>query len=60
MVITWNTQKTETGFTFRVYTIGYQVEGETLKAGTYPTRARAMAAAKKWTRYFKAQQRAAA
>jgi len=60
MVITWNTHKTEAGFAFRVYTIGYQVQGETLKEGVCASRAQATLLAKKWTRYFKAQQRAAA
>ena len=60
MVITWNTTKTASGlYQFRVYTLGYQVEGETLKTGICRTRAQATGWAKKWTRYFKAKQRAA-
>lgn len=60
MVITWNTHKTEAGFTFRVFTVGYQVQGETLKSGICASREQATRLAKKWVRYFKAQQRAAA
>jgi hypothetical protein len=60
MVTTWNTHKTETGFEYRVYTVGYQVPSETLKAGLCATRAQAVSKAKAWTRYFKAIQRKAA
>lgn len=60
MVITWNTHKTADGFEYRIYTVGYQVQSEILKTGICTTRAQAVMMAKKWTRYFKAQQRAAA
>lgn len=56
-VITWNTTKTETGFDYRVYTVGYQVASETLKTGHCATRAIATNRAKAWTRAFKAQAR---
>jgi hypothetical protein len=60
MIITWNTQKTAEGFEFRVYQFAYQVSSQTLKIGVCATRAQATLRAKKWTRYFKAQQRVAA
>lgn len=60
MVITWKTTKTAAGFEFRVYTFGYQIVSQTLKAGVCPTRAKAVLRAKKWCRYLKSQQRVAA
>jgi hypothetical protein len=60
MVITWNTHKTEAGFAFKVFTVGYQVQGEVLKTGLCATREQATRKAKAWTRYFKAEQRRAA
>jgi len=59
-VITWNTHKTEGGFEFRVYTVGYQVPSEILKSGVCRTRAVAVRMAKQWTLYLKAQARRAA
>ncbi len=59
-VITWNTHKTEAGFEFRVFTVGYQVPSETLKSGVCASRAKAKLLAQKWVRYLKAQQRVAA
>lgn len=56
-VITWNTHKTEGGFEFRVYTVGYQIASETLKTGVCRSRAVAVRLAKQWTRYLKAQAR---
>jgi hypothetical protein len=60
MVTTWNTHKTEAGFEFRVYRLGYQVPTETLKQGVCSSRAKAVLLAKKWVRWFKAQERKAA
>lgn len=60
MVTTWNTHKTEAGFEFRVYRLGYQVPTVVLKTGVRPSRAKAVLLAKKWVRYFKAQERVAA
>jgi hypothetical protein len=60
MITTWRTTKTETGFSFTVFQIGYQVPSVTLKTGECSSRAKAMLLAKKWVRYFKAQQRVAA
>lgn len=59
-VITWNTHKTEGGFQFRVYTVGYQVASVELKTGVCSSRAKAKLLAQKWVRYLKAQQRRAA
>ena len=59
MIITWNTSKTAQGFEFRVYQMGYQVPSQTLKTGVCVSRAQATLRAKKWTRYFKAQQKTA-
>jgi hypothetical protein len=56
-VISWNTTKTATGFDFHVYSFGHQLATETLKRGTTSSRAIATGQAKKWTRWFKAQQR---
>lgn len=57
-VITWGTQKTETGaFRFQVIAIGYQIPTEVLKEGVLPTRARAVGRAKAWMRHLNAQRR---
>lgn len=53
LVITWRTQKTDFGFEFRVFTVGYKMESVTLRVGFAPTRAKAVRQAKAWTRYFK-------
>jgi hypothetical protein len=53
MAITWNTTKTETGYTATVAKIGYQVPTEILKVATFSTRAKAAGYAKKWTLYFR-------
>jgi hypothetical protein len=55
MIITWRTHKTPDGFQFRVYTFGYQTPETDLKTGTSLTRSKAVARAKKWARYFRAQ-----
>ena len=60
MVITWNTHKTEAGFAFRVYSVGYQIPSQELKTGICGSRAKAVSHAKKWCLYFKAKQRVAA
>ena len=58
-VISWNTTKTYNGnYAFRVYALDYQMPTQTLKEGCYPTRARAVGAAKRWTRHFKELQKA--
>jgi hypothetical protein len=58
-VITWNTKKLPNGtYSFRVYTVGYQVESVTLQTGVCQTRARASGSARRWVRYFKAKQQA--
>ena len=56
MVITWNTTKTSQGFEFNVYTVGFQVPSQTLKTGVCSSRAKAVLQAKKWVRYFKADE----
>jgi hypothetical protein len=59
MVISWRTHKIEEGFQFQIVRIGYAVPTEVIKSGVCATRAQAMGMAKKWTRYYKAQERAA-
>lgn len=55
-VVSWNTKKTAAGFEFRVYSFDYQVADVEHARGTLPTRAQAVARAKQWVRYIKAQQ----
>ncbi len=60
---TWNTKKTENGFSFRVYMVtslseinpisGNYAASEVVAEGTLPTRARAKGKAVKYMRYFK-------
>lgn len=58
MVITWNTSKTERNtYKWRVYKVGYQVASVELKSGECATRAQAVGAAKRWSRYCKQQAR---
>lgn len=52
-VITWNTSKTDAGYTWRVFTIGHAPGSTTLKSGTAKTRARATGHAKRWCLYFR-------
>mgnify|MGYP001603658789 CR=1 FL=1 len=59
-VVSWNTTKTADGFAWTVYSFGYQLPTEVLKAGHCPTRAQATLRAKKWTRFIKSEQRAQA
>lgn len=56
-VLNWNTKKTESGFEFRVYSIGYDTRTETLKTGTAASRAVAKRLATRWMMYFKAEQK---
>lgn len=56
-VITWNTHKTDAGYAYRVYTVGYRVASETLREGVCATRAIAVHRAKAWLRYYNAQAR---
>jgi len=51
-VISWNTAKVVNGYRWDVYSIGYKVDRCVLQSGIEPTRARAMARAKKWKRYY--------
>lgn len=55
-VISWRTKKTPNGFEFLVVELAYQVKTEILKTGVLPTRARAVARAKKWVRHLKSQE----
>jgi len=54
-VITWRTRKTEAGYEYRVYSLGYQVPAETLKTGVVATRAMATLRGKRWSAHFKAE-----
>jgi hypothetical protein len=58
--ITWNTTKTAAGYEWKVYSFGYQIPNVTLASGVCATRERATYAAKKMTRFHKAQARQAA
>ena len=59
-VVTWSTRKVAGGFEFRAVSFDHGVAETVHAAGVLPTRERAQAHAKRWVRYLKAQQRAAA
>ena len=59
MVITWRTNKVQTGYRFQIITVEYQKPSRVLEEGVMTTRARAVTIAKKWARFYKAKEAAA-
>ena len=59
MVITWRTNKVQTGYRYQLITVEYQKPSVVLQEGVLSTRARAVSKAKQWKRYYNRKEQAA-